>query len=453
MKTLPIELPPPTPLQEGAIEVVRRLQAAGFTALWAGGCVRDLLLRKAPKDYDVATEAVPDRVEALFPGSVTVGKAFGVVRAKAHGFEYEVATFREDRGYRDGRRPDRVVFADAAADAARRDFTINALFCDPLKGEVHDHVGGCADLEARIVRAVGDPPARFREDHLRLLRAARFTATLAFTLDPATAAAVRAHAGLVADVSAERVRDELTRLLTEAPQAGDALKLLDDLGLLVVTLPEVAAMKGQVQPPEYHPEGDVFEHTVQMLNAMTRPDARLAWAVLLHDVGKPPAAVLADGRWRFENHAGLGAELTRRILGRLRFSNDDIEAVAFMVGNHMRFVDVPNMRRATLRRLVGAPTFPTELELHRLDCVVSHGDLDNYRRLVAFQAELAAEVPLPPPWVRGQDVMALGIPEGPGVGRWLRRAYEVQLEGTYADRDALLRWLAAELRAARDNPR
>ncbi len=446
----PLAVPAGTPLQAGAAEVARRLRTAGYTAYWAGGCVRDLILGRTPKDYDIATDAVPDRVQALFGGSVAVGKSFGVVRVPVHGAWYEVATFRRDHDYVDGRHPTTVSFSDPATDASRRDFTINALFLDPVQGIVIDHVDGRADLDRRVVRTVGQPVDRFREDHLRMLRAVRFAATLDFQLDDATAVAIRATAAAIAGVSAERVRDELSRLWIEAVHAGEALELLDDMGLLAVVLPEVAAMKGVEQPPEFHPEGDVFRHTVIMLNSMHTDDVRLAWSVLLHDVGKPPTAKLIDGRFRFERHANVGADMARVILARLRFSNDDTDAIAFMVGNHMRFVNTHEMRRATLRRLVGAPTFPAELELHRLDCQASHGGLENYEYLMAFREQMRTEPVLPAPWVSGHDVMSLGVKEGPQVGVWCKRAYEAQLEGSVADRAALLEWLRGEMQKEGD---
>ncbi len=451
---------PSTPLSDGAREAARRLTQAGFTALWAGGCVRDLLLGRTPKDFDIATSARPEQVERLFPGAVTVGKSFGVVRARVRGLEYEVATFRRDQAYRDGRHPDGIVFADEQADARRRDFTVNALFLDPQDGAVHDHVGGRADLEQRLIRAVGKADDRFAEDHLRLLRAARFASTLEFELEPATAEAVRRNAAQLASVSAERIQQEFTRILLESPRPGDAVALLQSLGLLPVFLPEVSALQGQAQPPQFHPEGDVWTHTLMMLNALPSaaggsggaPDAcpplHLAYAALLHDVGKPGTARLVEGRIRFDCHAGRGAELAEQILRRLRLPNDDIKAIAYCVANHMRFMDVCRMRPATLRRLVGAPTFATELELHRLDCAASHGDLSNYRFLTEFLAERRAEPALPRPWITGGDILALGIPPGRTVGRWKQRAYDLQLEGGWPDRDAALAWLRREVEAA-----
>ena len=407
--------------------------------------MRDLILGRAPKDYDIATDAVPDQVLAMFKGAVAVGKSFGVVRVPLGADWYEVATFRRDHDYIDGRHPSAVTYSDPATDASRRDFTINALFLDPLRGVLIDHVAGRTDIDRRVVRTVGTAGDRFREDHLRMLRAVRFAATLDFKLDDATALAIRATAAAIVGVSAERIRDELTRMWLEAVRAGEALELLDTVGLLAVVLPEVAAMKGVEQPPEYHPEGDVFRHTVIMMNALHTDDARLAWSVLLHDVGKPPTAKLIDGRFRFERHANVGADMVRGILGRLRFSNDDTDAIAFMVGNHMRFVNTHEMRRATLRRLVGAPTFTEELELHRLDCQASHGGMENYDYLIAFREQMRAEPVLPAAWVTGHDVMGLGVREGPQVGAWCKKAYEVQLEGSVADRAALLEWLRGEM--------
>jgi poly(A) polymerase len=444
-QTARIELPPGPPVHEGAVEVVRRLQAAGHTAFWAGGCVRDLLLGRVPKDYDVATDAVPDRVMALFDRAVTVGKAFGVVLVPMGDHWYDVATFRQDHAYADGRHPTAVSFSDPATDAQRRDFTINALFLDPVRGVVIDYVNGRDDLERRLVRTVGLAADRFREDHLRMLRAVRFAATLDFAMDPDTAAAIRATASRMAGVSAERIRDELSRIWTEAARAGEALRMLDETGLLEVVLPEVSAMKGVEQPPEFHPEGDVFTHTVLMLNTLHTSDVQLAWAALLHDVGKPPTAKLVDGRHRFERHATVGADMARDILGRLRFPNDAMDAITFMIGNHMRFVKTHEMRRATLRRLVGAPTFPAELELHRVDCASSHGDLENYRHLQGFLEQMRAEPVLPDPWVNGHDVIDLGIPAGPEVGYWRKKAYDAQLEGIVQSREELLVWLRDQM--------
>ncbi|MFH1968796.1 MAG: CCA tRNA nucleotidyltransferase, partial [Verrucomicrobiota bacterium] len=380
--------------------------------------------------------------------AMTVGKSFGVVRVRVQTHEYEVATFRKDQAYRDGRHPEGVVFTDEQTDALRRDFTVNALFLDPLTGAVRDYVGGQADLAARLIRAVGCPDDRFAEDHLRMLRAVRFASTLDFKLDLATADAIRRHAPQIEKVSAERIQQELTRILLEAPQPGAAIELLQAVGLLPVILPEVSALRGQEQPPQFHPEGDVWTHTIMMLNAMRQPDLRLAYAVLLHDVGKPGTAKFVENRIRFDCHAGVGAVLAEEILKRLRLPNDDIKAIAFCIGNHMRFMDVQRMRKATLCRLVGAPTFSTELELHRLDCAASHGDMTNHVFLVAFQAARRAEPVLPKPWVTGHDILPLGVPTGREIGRWKQRVYDAQLEGLVENREAALAWLRRELAVA-----
>jgi putative nucleotidyltransferase with HDIG domain len=430
-----------TPLAEAARAAVRRLQEDGRIAYWAGGCVRDRLLGREPKDYDIATDALPDRVLELFPGSVAVGKAFGVVRARYGPFEFETATFRRDHGYADGRRPDGVTFCDPRTDAERRDFSVNALFFDPVADQVHDFVGGRDDLRRRVIRCVGDPDARLREDALRLLRAARFTTTLDFTLDPPTEEAVRRNADALGRVSPERIRDELTRLLTEAGRPGGAVRLLASLNLLAVVLPEVAALRGQEQPPQFHPEGDVFEHTVLMLDALQARTPLLVWAVLLHDIGKPLTAVRAPDRLRFNRHAEEGADAAAALLRRLRFANADAADIVHCIRNHMRFMHVRAMRPARLRRLLGAPTFDAELELHRVDCLASHGDLDNYTFLREQRAAYAQRPALPAAWIRGEDVLALGVPPGPRVGAFLRDAYDAQLDGRFPDRAALLEWV------------
>jgi tRNA nucleotidyltransferase/poly(A) polymerase len=435
-----------TALAAAALAAVRRLQEDGRIAYWAGGCVRDRLLGREPSDYDIATDAPPDRVLALFPGSVAVGKAFGVVRARCGSFAFETATFRRDHGYADGRRPDSVTFCDARTDAARRDFTVNALFFDPVANRLHDFVGGRDDLLQRVIRCVGNPDTRMREDALRLLRAARFVSTLDFSLDAGTEAAVRRNAGSLAQVSPERVRDELTRILTEAVRPGDAVRLLDALGLLAVVLPEVAAMRGQEQPPRFHPEGDVFTHTVLMLNALERRTPLLVWSVLLHDIGKPLTAVRAPDRIRFNRHAEEGADAAAALLQRLRFSNADAADIVHCIRNHMRFMHVRAMRPARLRRLIGAPTFDAELELHRVDCLASHGDLENYTFLCAQRAAYAPRQALPAAWIRGEDVLALGVPPGPRVGALLRAAYDAQLDGRVSGRAALLEWLREQAR-------
>jgi poly(A) polymerase len=338
-----------------------------------------------------------------------------------------------------------VVFSDPRTDASRRDFTVNALFYDVRSKRVIDFVNGRDDIRKRLVRCVGDPDERLREDHLRMLRAVRFAAVLDFELERETAAAIHRCAPLAASIAPERVREELTRILVESPRAGDAIRLMDETGLLRVLLPEVDAMKGQEQPPRFHPEGDVFEHAVLMLNLMREPSPQLAFAALLHDVGKPGTARLDGDRIRFNRHAAQGSELAGSILKRLRFSNADTDAIVHMIRNHMRFIDVKKMRRATLRRFVAEPTFDLELELHRLDCLASHGQLDNYEFLQAYRQSLAHEPVLPSAWVSGRDIMELGPSEGPEVGRWKRIAYDAQIENRFKTRAELLQWLKTRI--------
>ncbi len=433
--------PSPEQIYNAAVEAVQLLKNAGYAALWAGGCVRDQIMGATPKDYDIVTDATPEQTLELFPHSIGIGKAFGVIKALVNGIYFEIATFRQDKGYSDGRHPDRVTFVDEQSDAARRDFTINAILYDPLKELYHDHVNGRADIDASIIRCVGIPADRFREDHLRMLRAVRFANTLGFQIHQDTADAIRQNAHLASGLSAERIQQELTRLFTETKKPGDALLMLHDLGLLQVILPEVAAMKGQEQPPEFHPEGDVFAHTVIMLNMLAAPSSQLIFATIFHDVGKPATAVQASDRIRFNGHASKGADMTEEIMRRLRFSSADTETVSYCVRNHMRFIDVQRMRPSTLRKLVGAPTFPIELELHRLDCRASHGDISNYEFLVEFQEKIAAEPVLPPPWLAGRDIIALGVEEGPEIGRLLQKAYDAQLDSKFENRTVLLQWI------------
>lgn len=436
-----------------ARHIVHALRAAGHQALFAGGCVRDALLQRPVKDIDLATSATPDEIEALFPGRTTaVGKAFGVIVVRVGEAHFEVASFRGDGPYADGRRPASIRFTDAAEDAQRRDFTINGLFYDPVADQVLDFVGGRDDLQARCLRTIGDAQRRFEEDRLRLLRAARFAAVLDFCIAPDTAAAVRRFAPRILEVSAERIGSELTRLLTEAPRPAEAVALLQELGLLAPLLPEVAAMRGVPQPPQYHPEGDVWTHTLMMLARLPPPprDPALTYAVLLHDVGKPLTTVRQaqpDGgeRIRSPNHAAVGADLAEAILLRLKLPLKLAADVAAVVRRHMTFSELPRMRPATLRRFLGAPTFPLDLALHRLDVACSSGDESLLNFVAAQQAALAAETALPEPWVRGRDLLALGLPPGPLVGHWLERAYDWQLERSVPDREALLARLRAEL--------
>ncbi|NUN93405.1 MAG: CCA tRNA nucleotidyltransferase [Verrucomicrobiae bacterium] len=426
-----------------AEQIAARLRAAGHEALLAGGCVRDALLRRRPKDYDVATSATPPEVERLFPRTVAVGKAFGVVRVREEGFEIEVATFRVDGPYLDGRRPSTVRFCGAEEDARRRDFTINGLFFDPARRRIVDYVGGRRDLARRLIRAIGDPRARFREDHLRMLRAVRFAAELGFRVESETWRALEAMAPRIRRVSAERLREEMTKLLL-SPRPGFGLKLLAKSGLLRQVLPEVNAMRGVSQPRAFHPEGDVLTHTAAALDRLPRrPSAALAWGTLLHDVGKPPtfekSTRKGKRRIRFPEHARVGAEMAEGILRRLRFSNADREAVVALVANHMTFKDVPRMRLSTVKRLLARPSIEEELALHRADCLASHGSLANVGLLRRWQRRIAAAEIRPPRWVTGHDLLACGLAPGPRVGRILAEIEEAQLEGKLKTREEALR--------------
>ena len=441
--------PAPTPLEDAARSIVRRLRDAGFTAYFAGGCVRDMLLGREPEDFDVATDAAPEDVQQLFPRHVAVGAHFGVVVVLEGGHSLEVASFRADGVYIDGRRPETVRFTNAREDAARRDFTINGMFFDPLAGagggEVIDYVGGRADLDARILRAIGDPAARFSEDRLRMLRAVRFAATLDFAIAPATWEAVRVAAGEIHAISPERIRDELVKVFTASTRVR-GWDLLDASGLMRQVLPELETLKGCAQPPQFHPEGDVFVHTRLVLSLLPAETVSvpLAFGALFHDIGKPACArvdVEDGGRIRFNGHEHVGAEMTAKVMRRLRFSNHEIEATTEAVRNHMAFKDVQHMRVAKLKRFLARPGFGDELELHRADCLGSHAMLDNYDFLHAKQVEFSSEPLIPKPFVTGHDLILLGLKPGPEFKAILEGAQNRQLEGAFADREAALAWV------------
>ena len=408
--------------------VIRKLRSAGHQAYLVGGCVRDLLLSAQPKDFDISTDARPDRIMDLFPNSGRVGAHFGVVLVRDAFSQVEVATFRSDQDYSDGRRPDSVRFeCDPRADVLRRDFTINGLMLDPDTGSVLDYVEGRADLARRLVRSIGDPDARFEEDHLRLLRAIRFAARLGFEVDGATFAAMRRHHALISKVSAERVRDELVRILTEGG-ARRGFEMLDASGLLADLLPEVAAMKGVEQPPEFHPEGDVWTHTLLLLEKLDHPSPALALGALLHDVGKPPTFRVAE-RIRFDGHVDEGVRLAHRILNRLRFSREEMEQVEALVANHMRFKDAHQMKQSSLKRFLRLPGFAEHLELHRLDCLASNGSLQNYVLVKRKLEEFPEEHLKPERLLTGADLIAEGYEPGPRFSRILAAVEDAQLEG------------------------
>lgn len=442
-------------MKERATQVVRQLQKAGYEAYFAGGGVRDQLLGLEPKDIDIATSAPPEKVQKLFPRVTGLqGECFGVVRVMMDDLTFEVATFRRDGPYKDGRRPEYVEYTSAEEDARRRDFTINGLFYDPVTDKLIDYVGGQADLQARLIRAIGDPVARFTEDKLRLLRAVRFAANLPrkdrkpFIIETNTWAALCKLAPEIACVAIERVRDELDKIWAGSrPEHG--LDLLDQSGLLKVVLPEIDRMHGVEQPPQFHPEGDVFQHVRMMLNKLHYSPLPLALGVLFHDVGKPATYKVDEtGRIRFSGHESVGARMTEKIMGDMRYSNELIRQVVMLVENHMTFKDVMRMKMSTLKRLMGRDTFDLELELHRIDCLCSHGDVENYHFLKKHQENMTPEEIKPPPLVTGHDIMALGVPPGKAIGFILNKVQEAQLEGaitTHSEAITLARKLASEV--------
>jgi len=395
------------------------------------------------KDYDIATSARPEEVQGLFPRTVAVGAHFGVICVLEGGWQYEVATFRSDGAYIDGRHPDAVTFSSPREDAERRDFTVNGMFYDPVAKEVIDYVGGRADLERQVLRAIGDAASRFREDRLRMLRAIRFATVLGFEIEAGTWEALRREGAEIHAVSAERIREELVRIFL-SPNRVRGLDLLDASGLLARIIPEMLPLKGCEQPPQFHPEGDVWVHTRAMLGLLpAEVSVALVFAVLLHDIGKPPTYSLdpAEGRIRFNGHDKVGAEMTRRILERLRFSRDEIEAAVEAVDQHMVFKDVQRMRLAKLKRFMARPGFEDEMELHRVDCQSSHAMLDNYEFLQRKEEEFANEPLIPPPLVTGDDLIAMGWKPGPVFKEALEAVQTLQLEGTLTTREEALEWI------------
>jgi poly(A) polymerase len=434
-------------------QVCATLKARGFQAYLVGGCVRDILLGRPPADYDVATDATPDAVQRIFPRSLAVGAQFGVIivvdeSAKENPAQVEVATFRSDVGYSDGRHPDRVVYTSAPEqDVRRRDFTINGLLLDPETNQVLDFVGGRKDIEAGVIRAIGDPSTRFMEDKLRMMRAVRFSARFNYAIEPNTVRATDKLAALIGQVSAERLRDELTKILTEGA-ARRGFELLDSTGLLTHLLPEVSRMKGVPQPPQYHPEGDVWIHTLLMLEQLAAGCSEiLAWGVLLHDVGKPPTFQPADvtgDRIRFNEHAEIGARIAEAISRRFRFSNAETDRIAALVANHMKFKDVLAMKPATLKRFIRLDRFDEHLELHKLDCLSSHGNLENYDYTRHFIEATPPEEVRPSRLITGEDLKSLGFAPGPAFKEILEAVENAQLDGKIADHDSAIRLVEEE---------
>jgi poly(A) polymerase len=431
-------------LKDFAISIIRTLRDRGHQGFLVGGCVRDLLLGHEPADYDVTTDATPEEVMRIFPQTYAVGAQFGVVLVPFKNGDnssqkekaVEVATFRCDVGYSDGRHPDEVRFSkEAREDVERRDFTINGLLLDPTKDEVLDYVGGRQDLERRLIRTIGEPARRFAEDKLRMLRAIRFAARFEYDIDAATFAAIQEFAPNIHQVSRERVRDELTKMLTEG-HARRAFLLLDESGLLKQVLPEISQMKGVEQPPQFHPEGDVFVHTLLLLDKLPpSPSPTLAWGALLHDVGKPPTFKVAPDRIRFDGHVEVGVKMAEEVLRRLRFSNDDAEQIVALVKNHMRFADAMRMKESTLKKFIRMPRFEEHLDLHRMDCLSSAGDLASYNFTREKLQSMPAEVVSPAPLLTGTDLIAAGYKPGPRFKEILTAVEDAQLEGTLRSKE------------------
>ncbi len=458
-----------SPQLASALRILATLREHGYEAFLAGGCVRDLLLGREPADYDVATSATPDVVLNMFPRTFAVGAHFGVVLVATCGGAdaadaaddspvdaiTEVATFRSDGLYSDGRRPDEVRYTlSAAEDVQRRDFTINGLLLDPPRGgrlldagvedrgalrdAVIDHVGGLADLESGILRAIGQPVRRFEEDQLRLLRAVRFAARFNFSIEPATFAAIRSLASRIHTVSRERVRDELTKMLIEG-KARPAFELLDETGLVAEILPEIKRMQGVAQPPQFHPEGDVWIHTLLLLEQLPPGcPLTLAWGALLHDVGKPPTFRVAPDRIRFDSHVEVGVAIGADICRRLRFSNDETHQILALIQNHMRFADAPRMKESTLKRFFRLDDFDQHLALHRMDCLAAHGNLDLWDFVRERYEATPEEVVRPTPLLNGSDLIAAGYEPGPRFHEMRTVVEDAQLEGAIATKDDAL---------------
>ncbi|HEX7534269.1 MAG TPA: HD domain-containing protein [Syntrophales bacterium] len=425
--------------RDTAASIVHRLRDAGHEAYFVGGCVRDLLRGVEPGDYDIVTSARPEDVCSLFPHTVPVGISFGVVIVVEEGHGYEVATFRVESGYEDGRRPSHVEFTSAHGDVCRRDFTINALLMDPMTGEIIDYVGGKKDIGDHVIRTIGNPDERFAEDHLRMLRAVRFSANLGYTIDQDTSRAIKRHAFEIKHISAERIRDELTKILTHGG-ARRGMEIMAATGLLAEILPEVDCLRGIEQPPAFHPEGDVWEHTLRMLDLLSagegvENDSHLAWGILLHDVGKARTGSVDDSGIHFYGHVREGERIAEALMRRLRFSRADMETILAMIHYHMLFMNVTDMRPNRLKRFLRMPSFQLHLELHRLDCLASHGFLDSHEFCMSKLTEVGEDELRPPRLLTGDDLVAMGFPPSPLFGEILDAVEDAQLDGTISTSD------------------
>ena len=428
-------------LTKSAIKIIKRIKENGFTAFFAGGAVRDQILGISTiSDIDIATSATPDEIEEIFTNTHPVGKSFGVMIVVMDREPFEVATFREDGGYQNGRHPESIKFSNAKEDSYRRDFTINGLFYDPIEDKVLDFVGGIDDLNRKVIRTIGDPNDRFNEDYLRLLRAIRFSARFSFPIEESSWKAIKNLSFNIKKISFERIYQELTKMLTDRDPA-TAIRLLQESGLLKYTLPEVDRMVGVEQPKEYHPEGDVFEHTLMVIkNLGEYPSAVLGWSALLHDVGKPDTQTFSD-RIRFNNHHSVGGRIARDILFRLKAPKRLTEDIVACVENHMHFINVQNMRVAKLKKFLSRDTIDTELLLHKADCSASHGDISNYYFLKDKQVEFMSEGIKPEPFILGRDLIAAGLKPSRDFRTILDNAYVLQLEDVLKNREDALEWL------------
>ncbi|HUI92107.1 MAG TPA: CCA tRNA nucleotidyltransferase [Chitinivibrionales bacterium] len=434
-----------TPKEAAALEIVKLLADHGHRALYAGGYVRDMVMGLPTKgDIDIATSATPEVVCKLFPHVVTVGEHFGVVIVNHNEMPFEVATFRKDVGIGDGRHPASVTFSDEKEDALRRDFTINGMFYDPLSDKVLDYVRGGEDISKGIIRAIGEARLRFNEDYLRMIRAIRFSARFGFAIEKETWAALKEKAEGILQISAERVFQELDKILAE-PSSGKAMTMLHESGLLTRILPEVEKTVGVGQPQQFHPEGDVFTHTVTALSLLVNPTQVAAWSTLLHDIGKPPTMEVSD-RIRFSNHDNVGAGMAAGLLRRLKAPSALIESVCDVIANHMNFINVRKMRLSTLKRFLARPTLADELEVHRVDCLASHGDISNYTFIKEKQAEMPVEEIKPKALINGKDLIELGYKPGPIFGKILGEAYDLQLENKLQTRDEAIEWVKNSLK-------
>jgi poly(A) polymerase len=425
--------------ETAAMEIVKRLTKSGYQALYAGGFIRDTLLGLPEKgDIDIATNATPETIAEIFPHVIGVGEHFGVMIVVENNIPFEVATFRSDVGILDGRHPKRIEFANAEHDAMRRDFTINGMFFDPLSAKLLDYVHGQEDLKNKIIRSIGNAGLRFKEDYLRCIRCIRFAARFNFSVDEKTWQALKENAEGVSHISAERIFQELDKILLGA-SPDRALRLLEESRLLRIILPEISETVGMEQPPEFHPEGDVFTHTVKALSLLDRPSRTTAWSVLLHDIGKPPTLSITD-RIRFSNHQHVGARMAEDVFARLKAPNNLTRDVCSCIENHMNFMNVTKMRLSTLKKFLSRPTFQDEMELHRVDCLASHGDISNYEFLRRKEREIPKDEVRPEPLLTGKNLILLGLKPGPIFKKILGEAYDAQLEGKFSSAQDAIDW-------------